>query len=109
MSNNEVVAYVRENIASGLEPEVICENLMTRCLAPDCQMAGLGCDNMTVVIVCLLQGGTYEDLQKKCATEAEIEKSNDDVQVNSDNEPEFSEDNMYKEAKEFLDKLEFKI
>ena len=39
---------------------------MTRCLAPDCQMGGLGCDNMTVVIVCFLQGGSYEDLAKKC-------------------------------------------
>ncbi len=34
----------------------ICEDLMTRCLAPDCQMGGLGCDNMTVVLVCILNG-----------------------------------------------------
>jgi protein phosphatase 2C family protein 2/3 len=67
MSNEEVVAYVRERIASGVEPEEICESLMMICLAPDCQMAGLGCDNMTVVIVGLLQGGTYEELSSKCA------------------------------------------
>lgn len=66
MSNKEVISYVRENIANGLEPEEICENLMMRCLAPDCQMAGLGCDNMTVVIVGLLHGDTYEKLQEKC-------------------------------------------
>ncbi|CAH1958063.1 unnamed protein product [Acanthoscelides obtectus] len=66
MSTREVVRYVRENIAAGLEPEDICENLMMRCLAPDCQMAGLGCDNMTVVIVALLHGDTYEKLQEKC-------------------------------------------
>lgn len=66
MSNKEVITYVRENIANGLEPEEICENLMMRCLAPDCQMAGLGCDNMTVVIVGLLHGDTYENLQEKC-------------------------------------------
>lgn len=40
---------------------------MTRCLAPDCQMGGLGCDNMTVVLVCYLNGKTYEDLAAKCA------------------------------------------
>ena len=40
---------------------------MTRCLAPDCQMGGLGCDNMTVVLVTLLHGKSYEDLADKCA------------------------------------------
>lgn len=40
---------------------------MTRCLAPDCQMGGLGCDNMTVVLVCFLHGGTYEELAERCA------------------------------------------
>jgi protein phosphatase 2C family protein 2/3 len=40
---------------------------MTRCLAPDCEMGGLGCDNMTVIIVCFLMGGTYDDLVKRCS------------------------------------------
>lgn len=40
---------------------------MTRCLAPDCQMGGLGCDNMTVVLVCLLHGGSYDALATKCS------------------------------------------
>ncbi len=40
---------------------------MTRCLAPDCQMGGLGCDNMTVVLICFLHGKNYEDLADKCA------------------------------------------
>lgn len=30
-------------------------------------MGGLGCDNMTVIIACLLQGSTYSDLASKCA------------------------------------------
>ena len=45
----------------------ICEELMMRCLAPDCQMGGLGCDNMTVVLVCFLHGATYVDLARKCS------------------------------------------
>lgn len=39
---------------------------MTRCLAPDCLMGGLGCDNMTVLIVCFLNGEPYEKLAEKC-------------------------------------------
>ena len=43
---------------------------MMRCLAPDCQMGGLGCDNMTVVLVCFLRGNTYEDLANQCSRPA---------------------------------------
>lgn len=67
MKNEEVVNFIRKGIAEGLEPELICENLMTQCLAPDFQLVGLGCDNMTVVLVAFLHGGTYEELQKKCS------------------------------------------
>lgn len=36
---------------------------MMNCLAPDCQLGGLGCDNMTVVIVCFLgQNGDAKSL-----------------------------------------------
>lgn len=66
MSNKEVVSFIRENIANGQDPEEICEELMMRCLAPDCQMAGLGCDNMTVVLVTFLHGDGYDKLQEKC-------------------------------------------
>ena len=45
----------------------ICEELMTRCLAPDCQMGGLGCDNMTVTLVCFLHGHPYDDLVRRCS------------------------------------------
>ena len=34
-------------------------------------MGGLGCDNMTVILVGLLSGGTYEDLAKKCARQVD--------------------------------------
>ncbi|XP_069696174.1 probable protein phosphatase 2C T23F11.1 isoform X1 [Periplaneta americana] len=67
MTNEEVVEFVRLRIGSGMDPEDICEDLMTRCLAPDCQMGGLGCDNMTVVLVCFLHGKPYEELSARCA------------------------------------------
>ncbi|XP_072170753.1 probable protein phosphatase 2C T23F11.1 [Diadema setosum] len=67
LTNQEVVDFVRTRIAGKMDPEKICEELMTRCLAPDCQMGGLGCDNMTVVLVCLLQGRSYDELITSCA------------------------------------------
>lgn len=67
LSNEDVVDFIRSRVAAKMEPEQICEDLMNLCLAPDCQMGGLGCDNMTVVLVCLLQGMTYEELAAKCA------------------------------------------
>ena len=56
----QVANFVNRRVGEGKEPEVICEELMTHCLATDCTMGGLGCDNMTVVLVCLLQGKPYE-------------------------------------------------
>ena len=73
MTNQEVVDYIRENVASGIEPEEICETLMMRCLAPDCYMGGRGCDNMTVVIICVLHGETYEELIVKCRRPADVD------------------------------------
>lgn len=66
LTNQEVVDFVRTRLAQKMEPEVICEELMTRCLAPDCQMGGLGCDNMTVILVCFLHGNDYKDLCDRC-------------------------------------------
>ncbi|KAK0417757.1 hypothetical protein QR680_013191 [Steinernema hermaphroditum] len=67
MSNQEVVDFCRDRLARGWEPEVICEDLLDRCLAPDCQMGGLGCDNMTAVLVCLMQNESNEEFAARCA------------------------------------------
>jgi len=68
VTNEEAVEFVRRRLGLGLEPEVICEEIMSNCLAPDCQMGGLGCDNMTVIIVCLLNGLSYSDYCAKIAS-----------------------------------------
>ena len=44
LSNQEVADFVTKRISQGMEPDYICEQLMTRCLATDCTMGGLGCD-----------------------------------------------------------------
>ncbi|XP_015784836.1 probable protein phosphatase 2C T23F11.1 [Tetranychus urticae] len=67
MSNTEVVSFIRTRIAAKMEPAIICEELMTHCLAPDCQTGGLGCDNMTVLLICFLHGKSYEDLSARCS------------------------------------------
>jgi len=67
LSNQEVADFVIRRIANGLEPEIICEELMTRCLATDNNMGGLGCDNMTVILVCFLHNKPYQHLIDKCA------------------------------------------
>jgi len=49
----------------------ICENMMDNCLASNSDTGGVGCDNMTMVIIGLLQGRTkeqwYEDIAKRVA------------------------------------------
>lgn len=61
LTNEQVVWYVRTRLAAGDSPEKICEDLVTKCLSPDCETYAIGCDNMSVVIVCLLQGDTPEE------------------------------------------------
>ncbi|XP_067944460.1 probable protein phosphatase 2C T23F11.1 [Watersipora subatra] len=70
LSNLEVLQFVRTRIAQRTEPSVICEELLNTCLAPDAQMGGLGCDNMTVLLICILNGGSYESLATRCARPA---------------------------------------
>ncbi|KAI9155967.1 Protein phosphatase 2C 2 [Blastocladiella emersonii ATCC 22665] len=60
ISNDDCVRYVRHHLANGKSPVDICEDLMEQCVAPDAELGGVGCDNMTVVIVGLL-GGRSED------------------------------------------------
>lgn len=79
-----------------MEPEEVCEAVMTKCLSPDCQMGGLGCDNMTVsakllqiesyciinrykqvmfllqvILVCFLHGKSWEEYCAKIAATLE--------------------------------------
>lgn len=73
MSNQEVVDFCRTRLAEGQEPEEVCEELLSHCLAPDCQMGGIGCDNMTVVLVCLLQDQSSILFKARCARPAKEE------------------------------------
>lgn len=66
LTNQAVLNFVTEMIGEGKYPEEICEELLTYCLAPVCQMGGLGGDNMTIIIICFLHGKPWETLVEKC-------------------------------------------
>eukprot|EP01013_Petalomonas_cantuscygni_P006141 TRINITY_DN16_c0_g2_i1.p2 TRINITY_DN16_c0_g2~~TRINITY_DN16_c0_g2_i1.p2 ORF type:complete len:324 (-),score=54.89 TRINITY_DN16_c0_g2_i1:1461-2432(-) len=51
MTNEQVVAEVRRRIEEGAPLDAICHGIFDQCLAPNAP--GLGCDNMTMMIVLL--------------------------------------------------------
>ncbi|KAJ4482158.1 PP2C-domain-containing protein [Lentinula aciculospora] len=62
LSSQQVVNIVRSKVAEGKELGEIGEIMCELCLAPDVSGgAGIGCDNMTVLIVALLHGRTKEE------------------------------------------------
>lgn len=61
MTSQNVVEFVRRGIAEKQELSYICENIMEHCLAPASDVTGLGCDNMTILIVGILNGKTKEE------------------------------------------------
>lgn len=60
-SSQSVVEFVRRGIAARQELTQICENLMDRCLAVSSDAGGVGCDNMTVMIIGLLQNRSRQE------------------------------------------------
>ncbi|CAO1385759.1 unnamed protein product [Diamesa hyperborea] len=66
LTNQAVINFVTEMIGEGKYPEDICEELLSFCLAPICQMGGLGGDNMSIIIVCFLHGQPYANLVERC-------------------------------------------
>lgn len=64
LSSQQVVDIVRRAVANGDDLDKICEDLMVKCLATDSETGGIGCDNMTVVVVALLGGRTPEEWKK---------------------------------------------
>lgn len=49
------------------ELQAICENMMDNCLASNSETGGVGCDNMTMIIIALLKGKTKEEWYKQIA------------------------------------------
>ncbi|EXJ83772.1 protein phosphatase [Capronia coronata CBS 617.96] len=60
-SSQAVVEFVRRGIAARQELHLICENMMDNCLASNSETGGVGCDNMTMIVIGLLNGKTKEE------------------------------------------------
>jgi protein phosphatase PTC2/3 len=64
LSTQQAANAVRLLISQGKSLSEICETICDHCLAPDTVGGvGIGCDNMTIMIVALLQGKTPEEWQ----------------------------------------------
>ncbi|KAJ8473347.1 hypothetical protein ONZ51_g7926 [Trametes cubensis] len=62
LSSQQAVNVVRLLISQGRKLPEICEEICELCLAPDTTTgAGIGCDNMTIMIVAILHGRTEEE------------------------------------------------
>lgn len=98
LSNQQVVNFVREQIGLGLPLGTICEKLMDRCLASD-SSNGVGCDNMTVIIVALLEGATEEQFIEKCKspTSISIESTASSSEMNLPSEEGDEKENVFED------------
>lgn len=62
LSSQQVVNFIRYQVSQGKDLVEIGEMMCDHCLAPDTSSgAGIGCDNMTVLIIALLHGRTKEE------------------------------------------------
>jgi protein phosphatase 2C family protein 2/3 len=62
LSSQNAVDFIRRKVYEGKELSEIGEMMFDHCLAPDTSSgAGIGCDNMTLVIVAILHGRTKEE------------------------------------------------
>ncbi|KAL0942548.1 protein phosphatase [Colletotrichum truncatum] len=66
-SSQAVVEFVRRGIAAKQDLDKICENMMDNCLASNSETGGVGCDNMTMVIIGLLRGKSKEEWYEEVA------------------------------------------
>ena len=66
-----MVEFVRRGIAAKQELHRICENMMDNCLASNSETGGVGCDNMTMIVIGILGDKTkeewYETIAKRVA------------------------------------------
>ncbi|KAJ4408005.1 Protein phosphatase 2C 2 [Gnomoniopsis sp. IMI 355080] len=70
-SSQAVIEFVRRGIASKQDLDKICENMMDNCLASNSETGGVGCDNMTMIVIGFLRGRSkeewYDEIAKRVA------------------------------------------
>ncbi|KAG0318211.1 Protein phosphatase 2C 2 [Linnemannia gamsii] len=90
MTSQEVITFVRKGISEKVPLDQLCEMTMDHCLASDSGMTGVGCDNMTMVIVAILNGKTLEEWYEHIAQRVAVRLGPADSKVrpNGDEDPE---------------------
>ncbi|KAJ0107054.1 hypothetical protein J7T55_006932 [Diaporthe amygdali] len=70
-SSQAVTEFVRRGIAAKQDLDKICENMMDNCLASNSETGGVGCDNMTMIVIGFLRGRSkeewYDEVAKRVA------------------------------------------
>lgn len=69
-TNDEVITFVRDRLKRNIPLDKICEEIMEDCLAPT--PFGLGCDNMSVIIITLNGNGTVDRYRDPSLKKPEI-------------------------------------
>lgn len=64
-SSQAVVEFVRRGVAAKQELSKISENMMDNCLASNSETGGVGCDNMTMIVIALLRGKSKDEWYKE--------------------------------------------
>ncbi|ORZ20362.1 phosphatase 2C-domain-containing protein [Absidia repens] len=85
MTNQEAVNFVRAELSKEKPHKEICETMMDHCLASEMGADGLGCDNMTVILVALLHNKSSDEWYHDMA--AKFVKSPNDVDLYETKEP----------------------
>ncbi|KAJ3207913.1 Protein phosphatase 2C 2 [Dinochytrium kinnereticum] len=65
MTNQRAIDYIRNQISLGHSLSTISESIMDHCLAEDLDLQSVGADNMTVVIVALLDGSSVQEWEER--------------------------------------------
>uniref|UniRef100_A0A914P108 protein-serine/threonine phosphatase n=1 Tax=Panagrolaimus davidi TaxID=227884 RepID=A0A914P108_9BILA len=92
MSNDEVVNFCRTRLQKRMEPEAICEELLDTCLSPDCELSGLGCDNMTVILVLCLLGDSMDEFYTRVSRTIPESEVKNPIKMCTEVAPTVSED-----------------
>ncbi|KAF8453859.1 hypothetical protein BGX38DRAFT_1062162, partial [Terfezia claveryi] len=59
--SQSVIEFVRRGIAVHQPLDKIWKNMMNKCISNGSDTGGVGCNNMTMIVVGLLQGKTQEE------------------------------------------------
>ncbi|EAR90069.1 protein phosphatase 2C containing protein (macronuclear) [Tetrahymena thermophila SB210] len=83
LSDEEIIKYIRQQIALGVSCDKIVEQLLDLLLAPD-MLNGCGCDNMTCILVTLQD---YDQLKNKYMQIKEFQEADGSQEQNSSKSP----------------------